>query len=63
MAAELPFSALMYDKSKNRGEYFIMRGIYFTFGRVVILLLILWIGSLKSSFLLAGVFSLLYMFL
>ncbi|MBI2507389.1 MFS transporter [Candidatus Woesearchaeota archaeon] len=63
MTAELPFSALMYDKSKNRGEYFIMRGFYFSLGRIVILLLVLWIGSLKSSFLLASLFSLLYMLL
>ncbi|MEK6856895.1 MAG: hypothetical protein AABX49_02670, partial [Nanoarchaeota archaeon] len=59
----LPFAALMYDKSKNNGEYFIMRGIYFSFGRVAILLLVLWIGSLKSSFFLASLFSLLHMFL
>ncbi len=63
MATELPFSALMYDKSKNRGEYFIMRGIYFSLGRIGFLLLMLWVGSLKGSFLLAGVFSLLHMFL
>ena len=63
MAAELPFSALMYDKSKNRREYFIMRGFYFSLGRVGILLLVLWVGSLKSSFFFAGLFSLLYMFL
>ncbi len=63
MTAELPFSALMYDKSKNRGEYFIMRGFYYSLGRIGILLLVLWIGSLKSSFFLAGLFSLLYMFL
>ncbi len=63
MTAELPFAALMYDKSKNNGEYFIMRGIYFSFGRVAILLLVLWIGSLKSSFFLASLFSLLHMFL
>ncbi|MBI2105502.1 MFS transporter [Candidatus Woesearchaeota archaeon] len=63
MTAELPFSALMYDKSKNRGEYFIMRGIYYSLGRIGILLLVLWIGNLESSFFLAGMFSLLYMFL
>lgn len=63
MAAELPFSALMYDKSKNRGEYFIMRGFYYSLGRIGTLLLVLWIGSLKSSFLIAGLLSLLYMFL
>ncbi len=63
MTAELPFSALMYDKSKNRGEYFIMRGIYFSLGRIGILLLVLWAGSLESSFFFAGLFSLLYMLL
>lgn len=63
MTSELPFAALMYDKSKNRGEYFLMRGFYFSLGRIALLLLVLWIGNLKSSFFLASLFSLLHMFL
>jgi MFS family permease len=63
ITADLPFSALTYDKSKRREEYFVLREISLSLGRIVLLLLVLWIGNLKSSFLLASVFSLLYMFL
>ncbi len=63
IAANLPFIALTYDKSKNRTEYFIMREVYMSIGRVLILILILITGKLIHGFFFAGLFSLFSMFL
>ncbi len=63
IAANLPFIALTYDKSKNKTEYFIMREVYMSIGRVLILILILITGKLIHGFFFAGLFSLLPMLL
>ena len=61
--ADVPFLALTYDKAKNKADYFVMREAGICLGRILFLLLVMWAGSMGSSFVFASVFSLLYLFL
>jgi len=61
---ELPFSAITYNKAgKKDGSYFVFREISLCIGRALVLLLVLFTGSLISSFGFAGIASLAYMLL
>ena len=60
---DVPFLALTYDKSKNKADYFVLREVFISVGRILFLLLVMWFGSLGSSFILASGFSLLHLFL
>ena len=60
---DLPYSAIMYNKTHKRVEYLMFREFGLCVGRIVVLLLILATGSIWSSFVYASISSLGYMLL
>ncbi|MBU2639945.1 MAG: MFS transporter, partial [Nanoarchaeota archaeon] len=63
IGADLPYTALTYNKARGRIDYLVFREFGLTIGRVLVLVLVLLSGSLVSSFLYAALASLGYILL
>ena len=61
--ADLPLTALTYDRAKKKADYFVLREASLCIGRIVFLSLLLLFGTLESGFVLAAIFSLSPLFL
>lgn len=63
IGADLPYTAVMYNKARKNIGYLVFRELGLTIGRIFVLLLVLFTGSLLSSFIYASVASLGFMLL
>ncbi len=56
----VPFNAMVYDKTRKHAEYLIFREMFISLGRIIVLLTVIATGSIASSIILTALSSFFY---